>query len=225
MGKVVETLPSPVQVIAFALNDWWDDWVNMLIINLALWLCWLTVVLGPPATFGIVYVTNQLAHGSSLGPGGLLTGMRLYFFRSWAWMLINLFVALIISVNIYFYRQQETGWATLLGSLFIVLALFWMMLQFYALPYLMEQSDKSVWIAFRNALFTILAAPGYTLIVAGFAGLLVALSIGVIAPLFLGAPCLVACLGNRAIIERIDTFGVRQREQIRDAGSEDNMED
>ena len=77
MSRYLDSLPTPVQVVGLALSDWWDDWVNMVVINLLWWLCWLTVVLGPPATFGMYYATNQLAHGSRLGLMGFFAGITI----------------------------------------------------------------------------------------------------------------------------------------------------
>ena len=225
MSRYVDSLPTPVQVVGLALSDWWDDWVNMMVINLLWWFCWLTVVLGPPATFGMYYATNQLAHGSSLGPRGFFAGMRHYFFRSWQWMLINLAVGVIIAVDLFFYQEQSAGWAQLMRIVLIGLALLWLVIQFYAIPYLMEQEDKSMRIALRNALFTVLAAPGYTLVVSLIAGVIVVLSIGLIAPLFLGIPCLLASMGNRAILDRLETYEVRQREGQNHTQDDENMEE
>jgi uncharacterized membrane protein YesL len=209
---MAKKLPVPLQVVAQALRDWWDDWVNTLLINLLWLLCWLTVILGPPATFGIYYVTNQLAHGQSLGLRGMIEGGKRYFFHSWLWMLLNLAVGFLLTVNLMFYQQFTSTWAELLRAFHVFLGLVWLMVQFYALPYLMEQERKHLGMALRNGLFTALAAPGYTTVVAGVAALIAALSVAVVAPLFLGGPCLIAALGNRAVRERVETYRVRERE-------------
>jgi uncharacterized membrane protein YesL len=209
---MAKKLPVPIQVVVQALRDWWDDWVNMVVINLVWMLCWLTVVLGPPATFGIYYVTNQLAHGQSLGLRGMIEGSKRYFFHSWLWMLLNLAVGLLVVVNTSFYQQFASVWADLIRVFHYFLGLAWLIVQFYALPYLMEQERKHLGIALRNGLFTALAAPGYTVAVAGMAGLTVALSVIVVVPLFLGGLCLIAALGNRAVRERVETYRVRERE-------------
>jgi uncharacterized membrane protein YesL len=92
------------------------------------------------------------------------------------------------------------------------LALAWLTVQFYALPYLVEQEEKRIGLALRNALFTALAAPGYTVVVAGSAALIAVLSVALVFPLFLGGPCLIAALGNRAMLERLEAYRVRERE-------------
>jgi uncharacterized membrane protein YesL len=104
------------------------------------------------------------------------------------------------------------AWANFLQVAFLLLGAAWLIVQFYTLPYLMEQQEQRIGVALRNGLFTALAAPGYTLVVAGAAALVAALSIGTVALLFLGGPCLVAALGNRAIVERLETYRVRERE-------------
>ena len=202
---------ASLPVIVQSFQEWWDDWVNLTIQNLICLLCWLTIILGPPATFGLYYVTNRLAHGESIGLGGLVEGGRRYFLLSWLWMLINLLVAIIISYNYFFYTSYETLWTDFLQAFFIILGVIWLVVQFYALPYLMEQEKKHLGIALRNGLYTTLAAPGYTLVVTGVGALLATLSIVLIFPVFLGVPCLIILIGNRAVIERLATYQVRER--------------
>ena len=208
--------PVSLQVIGWSLRDWWDDWVNMVVVNLLWWLAWLTIVLGPAATFGLYYVTNHLARGQSLGPRGLFEGGRRYFWQSWAWTLLNLMVALVIGANYFFYASIATAWANFMQAAFVLLGLGWLVVQFYALPYFMEQQEKRIGLALRNGLFTALAAPGYTAVVASAAALVAGLSVGTVALLFLGGPCLVASLGSRAVMERLQSYGVREREAMKE---------
>ena len=212
---MISRLPVPLQVVAQALSDWWDDWINMALISLVWLLCWVTVVLGPPATFGLYYVTNQLAHGRSLGLRGLLEGGRRYLRQSWLWMLLNLLVAVVVVTNVWFYGQFDADWAAIARPFPLLLGLAWLVVQFYALPYLMEQKTESLRPALRNGLFTLLAAPGYTAVVAGLAALVAVLSVVLVAPLFVGGPCLIAALGNRAVRERLETYRVREQEASR----------
>jgi uncharacterized membrane protein YesL len=208
----METWPPHFRVVGQAVLDWWDDWVQMAVIGSVWVLCWLTIVLGPPATLGLAYVGHRLAYGESLGSSGLLTGGRRYFLAAWRWMGLDVLVILLVIVNVGFYGQFDTLGSHLVQWAFILAGVLWGVVQFYALPYLMEQEDKSWRIALRNGLFTALAAPGYTLVVAGAAALVATVSIILIVPLFLGAPALVAVLGGRAVRERLATYQVRERE-------------
>ena len=203
---------ASLDVIFQSVRDWWDEWVFLTILNLIGLLCWMTIILGPPATFGLYYFNNHLAHGDNVGFKGFLEGGRRYFFHSWLWTLINLVVAIIIIANIWFYTAFESTWANLLQAFFITLGVLWLVIQFYTVPYLMEQERKNLLIALRNGLFTTLASPGYTLVVFGVAALVVLISVVLVFPIFLGGLCLVFLLGNRAVIERMKTFQVNERE-------------
>ena len=125
---------------------------------------------------------------------------------------MNLVVAIIISANIWFYLAFESTWADFLQAFFIILGVLWLVIQFYSVPYLMEQERKNLLIAVRNGLFTTLASPGFTLVVVGVAALVALISVILVFPLFLGGPCLIFLLGNRAVMERIKTFQVSDRE-------------
>jgi uncharacterized membrane protein YesL len=206
-------------VIGQALAAWWDDWVNMVVINLIWIVCWVTIVLGPPATLGVYHLTNHLARGIGLGPSGLWEGIKRYFLVSWLWMLLNLLAAVILGVNFLFWAGQDTVWEILLVGVLLFFSVAWLATQFYALPYLVEQKRKNLGLALRNGLFTALSAPGYTLVVAGLAAALAILSTLLVLPLLLGVPILVAALGTWAVRDRLETYGVRDRESVRDGES------
>jgi uncharacterized membrane protein YesL len=208
----MENSPATIRVITRAARDWWDDWVNMVLMGIVWLLCWITILLGPPATLGIYYVTSRMARGESLGLKGMLEGGRRYFLQSWLLMIINLIVLIILVANYVFYSAIDGTWAELLKALFIILIVFWLIIQFYTLPYLIEQDRKNVIIAQRNGLYTTLAAPGYTLVVASTAALVATLSILLVIPIVLGGPILFVALGSYAVIDRIETYGVREKE-------------
>jgi uncharacterized membrane protein YesL len=205
---------ASLDVLLQSFRDWWDEWVFLTFLNLVWLLCWLTIILGPPATFGLYHFGNRLAYGENLGFKGFYEGGRRYFLLSWLWMLINLVVAFIIIANIWFYTALEPFWADFLQTFFIILGILWLIVQFYALPYIMEQEIKHLGIAFRNSLFTAFAAPGYTILIASVASLIAALCVVLVFPLFVGAPCLIVILGNRAVKERLTTFQVREVESL-----------
>lgn len=207
--------PASLHVVGAALRDWYDDWVNLFVINVLVLLAWVTVVLGPPATFGMYYVTNQLARGDSQGPRELIQAARQYFGKSWLWMGINIVVAVLVFVNYVFYQQITAVWSIVPQTAFLILGVLWLVMQFYTIPYLMEQETKSLKMALRNSLFTVLGAMLYTIVVVGLAGLIAVSSIALVLPLALASPCLLACMGNRAVMDRLETYGVRERELAR----------
>jgi uncharacterized membrane protein YesL len=211
----MERAPAPLRVILEALADWWGAWVQMAIAGLIVLLCWLTLLLGPPATFGLYHWTYQLAHGRNPGLGGWVEGGRRYLLKSWLWFVLNLIGIGLALLNVWFYGHFEATWAALLQMFFLVLGVIWCVVQFYTLPYFMEQEEKSLRLALRNGLFTALAAPGFTFLVVGMALIVVVLSLGLVVPLFLGGPGLVAALGSRAVRDRVEAYQVRERDAAR----------
>lgn len=202
-------LSASVQVIRRSLGDWWYDWVNLALINVVWVLAVLTIALAPPATLGAFYATNQLARGRSVSVGDFIAGFRRYFLLSYAWAAANAAAALLVWSGIRFYSQFGADWSLILLLVVIAIGLGWLVVQFYTLPYLIEQEQRNVLVALRNGLFTGLASPLYTLVLAIFSGAIIALSLALVALIFLGGPCLIALLANHAVRERLVTFGIR----------------
>jgi len=201
--------PASLHVIGQALKTWYDDWFNLFIQSFLVTLSWATIILGPPMLFGLYEVGHDLAHGRSNGAGELLRSARRHFLVSWAWMLINIVVAIVVVVNVAFYWNLGKSWSILLMSVFLFLGVFWAMMQVYVIAYYMEQRHKSILLAHKNAALTFLASPGYTLVLFLYEAIVLGVSFGFILPLILGLPSLTAVTNSYAVIERIRTFGVK----------------
>jgi hypothetical protein len=214
----MRNLPPPFNVLVQALSDWWESLFTLAVAGLIWTLCWLTVVLGPPATAGLYYLTYHMARGQNLGVGGMVEGARLYLLKSWLWGLLNLAALFVMSVSFLFYGQVTAMWGAVLQGFVMVIALIWLGTQLYALPYLMEQDDKRLVLALRNGLYTALASPLYTLILVILSLIFLVLSALVVFPLIAGGPGFLAAIGTRAVLERIETFGIREEK----AGSGDD---
>jgi hypothetical protein len=205
----VRNLPPPFDVIAQAFVDWWEELFRFVGLSVVWMLCWLTVILGPPATFGLYYVTNRIVHKEYLGLGGFVEGSRRYFVKSWLWALLNLVAFVLLLVSFVFYGQIGALWSIFPQVFIFALSITWLCAQFFALPYLMEQEEKRLGVALRNGLLTTLAAPVYSLIIVAFSGIALLLGIVLVLPIILGAPALVSALGNHAVLERLEAFGKR----------------
>ena len=205
-------LPAPFNVIVQAFVDWWDALFGMAAVSVVWLLCWVTIILGPPATFGLYYYANGLTHGKDPGFSGFIEGGRHFFFKSWLWMLLNLAALVVLSVSVVFYGQFDALWAFLLRGLMLATILTWLGTQFYALPYLMEQEKQQLRQALRNGLLTLLAAPVYSLIIMIGAAVMMVISLLLVIPIVFGVPALISVLGTRAVLERMEAFGVRERD-------------
>jgi hypothetical protein len=199
---------APFGVIKDAFTRWWDDWYTMVFMGLLTLLCWLTIILGPPATFGLYHVVQEKGVGESMGYRDMFEAGKRYFLKSWIWMLTNLLVFFIWVSNYLFYGGFEAAWAGIMQTVTIALGLLWLGVQYYALPFMILQDEKKLSVGWRNGLYMILASPLYTLVI-WVVVLLILASHALLAPLFLGGPAVIAVIGSHAVAERLDNFNIR----------------
>ena len=204
--------PMALRVIGKSIRDWWDGWLDMVMMTALWFFAQLTIVLGPPATFGVYYAINSSINGQAMGVRGMIEGARKYFWKSLLWGLINWLVIATFFVNFNFYANVEAVWGLYLLVFVGLLAFLWVGTNFYGLAYFFIQEVRSLKVAFRNGILTTLASPLYTLIILVPVVLIVGASIWVVLPLFLGLPAFIPMLGLRAVLERLETFGLRERE-------------
>jgi hypothetical protein len=205
--------PASWQVIGRACIDWWDSWFDLLGVVVVWLLAQLTIVFGPPATFGLYHVVYHLVNGESLGIRGLIDGGRKYFGVAWLWNIINLAMLITLYFNVTFYSQFTTDWRYFLQFLFIILIFIWLSGQFYALPFFHEQVEARILISLRSGVLMALAAPFFTFLLMVVAAVLVVLCGILVLPIFLGIPAIVPILGARAVQNRLVAFGIRERDK------------
>ncbi len=194
-------------VIWETLRDWWDSMVGLATFNLV-WLgLSLTVILCPPATAGLYAVTNSLAHGKGQRLDDFVTAARRYAWVSWRWALTNLALGALLAVNFVFYGSLESTAAFLIQAALVSAGGVWLVMQFYVWPFLIEQEQKRLRTALRNALFLALANPLYTLLLLIVAVVSLVFSLVAILPLGFFTMSFLALLGNRAVVERLTHYG------------------
>ncbi len=206
-------IPASLRVIGRSIVDWWDGWLDFVMISIVWLLAQVTIILGPPATFGAYYVAHSMLNGESLGVRGLIEGARKYFGKALLWGVLNWAVAALFVVNYQFYGSIQAAVAPYIRVFVITVMLVWLSTQFYALAFFMEQEDKRLRVALRNGVLTTLAAPFFSLILLILTLFLLGFSIALVLPAFLGLPGLIPVLGIRAMSDRLITFGIRQREK------------
>ena len=198
--------PALTQVVLPAFRDWITDWPKFILVTVVWLLSLITFVFAPPFTFGLFYVTKGLAYGDIMRLGKLWEGTKKYFWTSWWWLIMNVVVIAVLVGNILFYGRFAASWSFIVQLLLVFLLLFWLIVQFYTIPYLMEQTEKSLKTALRNAVVTFFSSPGFTIVVVLVFLLLLVLSVVFVFPIFLGVPCLLALIWSRAVRQRIKEF-------------------
>ena len=134
-----------------ALMDGWDALIPMVGLNLIWFILTILVLPAFPAMGGLYYATNRIAHGESANVRTFFEGFKEFFWTSWKWGLVNLAVYFLLVLNIWFYGEFE-GWGFLiLRSIFFSISIIYTGIHFYTFPFLIEQDEPSLKIAYRNS--------------------------------------------------------------------------
>lgn len=190
-----------------SLRDWYNGMVSLATMN-AMWFgAALTVLLLAPATAGIYAATHSAARGTGQHLDDFVQGAREYLWVSVRWLLANVLVVVIFVVNVMFYGAAPGILPQFILIALLSVGLLWLAMQLYVWPFLMVQEDHRLRVALKNAAFLSLASPLYTLTLLAGAALAFVLSLATIAPLALFLISFLALLGNRAVLERLQTFG------------------
>ncbi|MEM7117941.1 MAG: hypothetical protein AAF614_36255 [Chloroflexota bacterium] len=197
---------NPFVVIREATLNWWYDWVNQILFNILWALCWVTVILGPPATLALVAASTELVEGKTVSPRELYDFGKQYFVPSWIWMAVNLAVGFGFVSNYLFYQQISQPWAPWAEAIIIVLAVYWSIVQFYTLPFLIMQDEPSLKLAWRNGLLTVSKTPFFTLPIILYAVIIMVISVA--------SGFLIFLLGGVPLITILASQAARRRVQI-----------
>lgn len=191
------------RLIGTTFKLWWSDWVNQVIVCLVAVIVSLTIILLPPSLMGIYQQAQDLSRGNRTGIIGWWNGFNKYLWISLLWGFASTLILLILSFNVWFYYHLKTSWGPVLVVFFIIAIVIWIIFQFYSLGYFFEQKDKTIKLAWKNGLLTILAAPAYTLIIGFATVIMVVVSLGTFIPLLIGSPSLLALLSVLAVRNRL----------------------
>ncbi len=191
-------------ILAQAFKVIWQELWTVLMVN-GLWLlATLLIIPGPPATMALAWYTNQLAHAEPVDHTDFWRAIRRYFKQGWRWGVVNLFIILFLVGDYWLtYQAQDFTGKKLMLGLYVALLLFWLMLQFYALPFLFEQAEFKLRLAWNNALVLI----GLNLRFVIVLGLVITLVLllGTVAFLFsvFFGPFFLSLTSNFAVLDRL----------------------
>ncbi len=169
-------------------------------IYLAIPLTLITLVAVPLATVGIYYVTRRVAQGKTFHFSDFIEGVKLHWWRSLIWVLVNAVVLYLIYTNLIFYPNivHSPAVLALIGGLWIAAAGFWLAIQIYYWPMLLSQEKPNMLLAWKNAAFLFLANPFYGFFIVCFTLVLAVVCAGLVLPFIFVGMAIVALLGNNA---------------------------
>lgn len=197
------------------LSDFYLNLIPLISLNIIWFVCTVPLVTAIPATAALFYATNRLAHGGNPDWRTFFEGFRVCFRRSWAWGLLNLLIfGGLIGYFFYFSQEQDGFWVWARAAV-IVATFFWLMIQLYTFPLLLEQEEPRLLLALRNSLIALIRRPLHT---AAYAVLVIVIMVAttiVLTPAwaFITAS-LCAYLANRLTLNTITAISGRPSQQV-----------
>ncbi len=197
---------SALKIVLLSLRDTWLDLWTSLVCNVVWLIANMLIIPGPPVTLALFYYTNQVVHEETVNISDFFKAIPHFWSTGWRWGILNLVILffLIGDLILTSYQSQTQG-AIFFSGIYITLMLFWILLQIFALPFLLEQEKTSVFQALRNGIVMIGKNPIFSLSFLFF--ILVTLILGTVAFMlsvaFGGA--LVAFAGNRAVLNQLES--------------------
>jgi hypothetical protein len=193
------------QGLLIAWDGFWVIWLSDL-----LWLVFcLPLVTAPLGFAGLYECAHGLAYGETISWRTFFTGIRRRWGTGYRWAVFNLAVFLLMAFYAVFFSGSKwtpTGLAaSLLGSVSLVLIVFWWAFNQFTFPFMLVQEKPSYLNALRNSLVMFLKWPGMTLGFTLFNLAVIAGSLWLRIPwLILGAslPALMACLCVKYSVEQ-----------------------
>ena len=178
--------------------------IPLVTLNVIWFIVSLPIVTAAPAAGALVYATNRIAHGKPATASTFFEGFRQYFWRSWGWGALNIFVVTILVSNYIFYGQFDETVMVWARALVVTVSFLWLSLQMYTFPLMFEQDKPHLRTALRNSLVLLLKRPFYTMGMALLVAAIILVSSLLILPLwgFVSAS-ICAYLANRTTLSSI----------------------
>ncbi len=153
----------------------------------------ISLVFVPPSSGALMYTAQQFNQGESVNRHTVMTGFRRFFGLSWIVALTDAVLGGLLLVNCWFYLTRETTIFKLIGLIWVYGVLFWIFLQWYLWPLMVEQQRRRLLLLYRNSALLILDNFFFTLGLTAVLILFIALSLvlGLPALLFMG---IVTCM-------------------------------
>jgi hypothetical protein len=176
-----------LRMLRYSLRDFWDEFVTLVTMNLVwsltaalpilvllipagsnplLRLAAALVILLPAfvATGALCFVANQVARGKIANWGMFSTGVRRYWAKSLIVGGMNIVALLLLASNLQFYAVVLEGiWTNFALSIWLVVGVYWGLVQIYWFPMILELKNEKVFLALRNAVVMVIASPGFSI--------------------------------------------------------------
>lgn len=198
------------RVLWLSIKDYYEEMFTLAGASLVWMLLAIPLITLPPATAGILYLTNQVAHHKSIEFGMFFQGFKKFFLKSWLLVLINVAVGIIFYTNLRFYAQYDAQWSVIVRGLFVGLFALWCLIQIYVLPMLFEQEQPKLLLALRNAAFLTFATPITSLFLGILIVVVAILSSVLVILLPFAMMGVIGLMANHAVLTLLVQLGIRK---------------
>lgn len=196
---------SALKILGLSFRDVWQELWTIFIVHLIFLVGNILILPGPPVTLALFFYGNKIAHGETANERDFLEAVRNYWKPAWRWGLINLLTIGVLTGDYYFIGTMAANLnqAYLIQGFYITLMAGWILLQLFALPFLFEQQQPSVFQALRNA--AVFIRRNLILVLALVLLLIVSLTAGTLAFMltFVFGGALIAFASNHAVLEHL----------------------
>jgi hypothetical protein len=171
-----------------------------------IWLLSLVLIIpGPPATLALFTYANRQAHGETADLSDFWRAFRRSWGPGWRWGMVNFAVIFIFVGDIYLTgRGNLTATTPFIQGFYFTCLGIWLLIQLYALPFLLEQEKPSLRTALRNAAVLFGRNISFSL----FLGIILILLCVLGTVLFLVTlgfgGMFLAAAGNRAVLDKLE---------------------
>lgn len=184
-----------------------DNFSELILVNVLWFIFTILIIPAPAALVALNYSTNLLAHDKRVNWRTFLEAMRRYFGLGWLWTVLNLGAFALIIINIIFYGRIQAGWAVVVQYIYWVLLVLWSLIQFFVLPFIMEQTEPRLRTALRNSVVALLRRPRAYLLTILMIFIILALSSTLLIPAWiLITASLCSFLINKSLLHMRDSL-------------------
>lgn len=198
------TAPGVGSIVRVALRDVADDLFVTAVVNLIWLILTLLIITAPPAIVALFYVGNRKAHGEVTEVSDFFFALRHYFWPAWRWGLVNVIILLFLWGDVVLTGHlSQSPFARFAQGFYLILLVIWLFLQLYALPFLFEQEQPSLRLAWRNAAVMLGQNVGFSLALAAALVLVLLVSTLFFLVIMAAGGILVALIANHAVLDRL----------------------
>jgi hypothetical protein len=168
------------------------------------------------AYYALNSVCNRVANGFAISWEYYFTNFKQSIWKTWRYMIFTNVVGILIAINFLWYPQSFPGqpWVAWVMGAWLAAGIFWTAIQFYAIPFYVEQESKSWRIAFKNAALVAGANPLFTFLLLVVTSVVLILSIGLLPPLFVLLGLLIwVMVGTQGVVNRVAMYRSRMENE------------